>query len=484
MPNTHNWNSVIEQKEIEPRTFGELHMNECRPRIFHYRWCTQYTHSYIRAWEPHFFPALLNSCAIDSNVVFFLFIMNKTRRIKNEFWRHKCFMGILIGIILWNAEKHKWWISVAVAVLFSSLWTDMPHAWLNVFFSFLSWNKILLILILNFDWKNVKLATKSMVRKLLLLNSLKLSRHIFISAIQCTISQWARNPINVGTFSWTLNFSIFEIVNFSTFYCHQFYGHHRLNNSHFKKQNSVYCERKRPLWKEIRKIVCATPLHWPSLLNIQKKCHKIIWHIFFTVLCITKQSLLSFLSTDFLLSIAVIHFHHIRTHNGHFHLYCVYIRFLLCFFATPFIARIVHVRGFLGGKCSSFICFYCCLEMENEHCFNVFEAFIEQRAGQSKFSRSFNNNRKQYNNTEDRQTVERRKWKQSIREMLFTIAASSFMDSIHNLLRNPCERNQNNAHAKRVFPFVSSWVEHLRIAPPLQTITNDKNLWQMSIRST
>lgn len=265
------------------------------------------------------------------------------------------------------------------------------------------------------------------------------------------------------------------------------------------KSKILFIAKERdPFEKKYEKFVCVQQtLHWPSPLNIQKKCHKIIWHIFFTVLCITKQSLLSFLSTDFLLSIAVIHFHHIRTHNGHFHLYCVYIRFLLCFFprlpvkectmitnATPFTARIVHVRGFLGGKCSSFICFYCCLEMENEHCFNVFEAFIEQRAGQSKFSRSFNNNRKQYNNTENRQTVERRKWKQSIREMLFTIAASSFMDSIHNLLRNHCERNQNNAHAKRVFPFVSSWVEHLRIAPPLQTITNDKNLWQMSIRST
>lgn len=105
--------------------------------------------------------ALLNFCAIDSRMSrffhnFFSFIMNKTRHIKNEFWRHKCYMGILIGIICGMRKNTNNIMCICCCCcccrfIFLFLYFLFVNGyetwWLGYFFLFSSWNKILLALI-------------------------------------------------------------------------------------------------------------------------------------------------------------------------------------------------------------------------------------------------------------------------------------------------------------------------------------------------
>lgn len=144
-----------------------------------------------------------------------------------------------------------------------------------------------------------------------------------------------------------------------------------------QRNSSVYCED--PFWKEEREKLCATPLiedHWIFKRNVIKSFDTS------SLQCITRQSVLSFLSTDFLLSIAVVHFHHMRAHNRHFHIYCVH-SFSPFFSAMP-AKKTMHNDNkchsiwsmhciysvychalcmYSGDKDTSFICFYCCLEI-------------------------------------------------------------------------------------------------------------------------
>lgn len=137
------------KKAIEPRTFGELHMNECRSFFI----ATMFLfHTW--AWELPRFRSFLFFHRTDKRfyfgVVFFsIHFYNDENREnqakKNElFWRHKCFMRILIEIIsgMRMTSKHKQFVFYGYIFFDGEMKRIAESLWTDVIFSFFGWNWI------------------------------------------------------------------------------------------------------------------------------------------------------------------------------------------------------------------------------------------------------------------------------------------------------------------------------------------------------
>lgn len=99
------------KQAIEPRTFGELHMNECRSFFITTNFVRFFLFYFVCALgaEISFLPFLTRRQP--TVVVFFSGFSQENQRIerKKSFWRHKYFMRILIEIIcgMRMTSKHK-----------------------------------------------------------------------------------------------------------------------------------------------------------------------------------------------------------------------------------------------------------------------------------------------------------------------------------------------------------------------------------------